>query len=57
MFVDGQEFEMGETKIARIGRKLLGQLAIGQPLIVALAPPGAEVNLVDRHRRAQRIDA
>ena len=57
MLADRQEFDMGEAEIADIARKLLGQLAIGQPLVVALAPPRAEMDLVDRHRRAQRVDA
>ena len=57
MLADRQEFDMGEAEIARIGRQLLGELAIGQPFIVALAPPGAEMDLVDRHRRAARVDA
>ena len=39
MFADGQEFDMGEAEIARVGRQLLGEFAIGQPFIVALAPP------------------
>src|SRR5271154_7549475 len=52
MFADGQELDMGEAEIAHIGRQLLGQLAIAQPFIVALAPPRAEMDLVDRHRRA-----
>ena len=48
---------MGEAHVADIGRQLLGQLAIGQPFVAALAPPRAEMDLVDRHRRAQRVDA
>src|SRR5712691_11661618 len=56
MFADRQKFNMGETEIAGITRKLLGQIAIAQPLIVALAPPRAEMDFVDRHRRAQRVD-
>ena len=31
MLGDRQEFDMGETEIAHIGRKLVGELAIGQP--------------------------
>ena len=48
---------MGEAEVADIARQLLGQFAIGQPLVVVLAPPRAEMDLVDRHRRAQRVDA
>ncbi|MFK4686340.1 hypothetical protein ABIF39_008097 [Bradyrhizobium diazoefficiens] len=57
VLADGEEFEMGEPHVAGIGRQLLGQLAVGEPFIVALAPPRAEMDLVDRHRRRQRIDA
>src|SRR5258708_31676541 len=47
---------MGEAEIAGIARKLLRQVAIGQPLVIALASPRAEVDLIDRHRRAERVD-
>ena len=56
MLADGQKFDMGEAEVAGIARQLLGELAIGQPFVVALAPPRAEMDLVDRHRRAQRVD-
>src|SRR5260370_10384530 len=56
VFADRQKFDVGEAEIADIARKLLRQVAIGQPFIVALAPPRAEVDLVDRHRRAERVD-
>src|SRR5207244_11751375 len=56
MLVDRLEFDMGNAEIAGVGRKLLGKLTIVQPLIVALAPPRAEMNLIDRHWRAQRVD-
>jgi hypothetical protein len=48
---------MGEAEILHIGRKLFGQFAIGQPFIVVLAPPGAEMDLVDRDWRAQGVQA
>ena len=57
MFADGEKLDMREAEIPHIGRKLLGQLTIGQPFIVALAPPRAEMDLVDRDRRAQRVQA
>src|SRR5712664_2535304 len=50
MYAARQKFNMGEAEIAGITRKLLGQIAIAQPLIVALAPPRAEMDFVDRHR-------
>jgi len=46
-----------KAEIADVTRKLLGQIAIGQPFVVALAPPRAEMNLVDRHRRSRCVDA
>ena len=57
MLIDREKLEMGKAEIARVGRKLLGEVAIGQPFVVALAPPRAEMNLVDRNRRAQPVDA
>ena len=57
MFADGKKLDMREAEILHIGRKLLGQFAIGQPFIVALAPPRAEMDLVDRDRRAQGVQA
>ena len=57
MFADGQKLDMREAEIPHIGRKLLGQFAIGQPFIVTLAPPRAEMDLVDRDRRAQGVQA
>src|SRR6185369_15818674 len=47
MFADGEKLDMREAEILHIGWKLLGQFAIGQPFIVVLAPPGAEMDLVD----------
>ena len=56
MLVDRHEFDMGKAEVADVAGELLRQIAIGQPFIVVLAPPRAEMDLVDRHRRAQRID-
>src|SRR3954464_10376430 len=56
MLVDGQEFDMGEAEIADVSRQLLRKLAIAEPLVAVLAPPRAEMDLVDRHRRTERID-
>jgi len=56
MFVDRQKLHMGKAEIPDITGKLLGEIAIGQPLIVALAAPRAEMDFIDRHRRAQRVD-
>src|SRR5882724_5477454 len=57
MFADGEKLDVGEAEIFCIGGKLLGEVAIGQPLIAVLAPPRAEMDLEDRDRRAQRIHA
>jgi hypothetical protein len=57
MLHHGKHFDMGEAHVGQISGKLLGEIAIGQPLgALALAPPGAEMHLVDRHRRVQRVD-
>ena len=59
MLGDRHEFDMREAEIVRIGRQLLGELAIAEPTAALLrsAAPGAQMHLVDRDRRAQRIDA
>ncbi len=54
MLGDGQKLDMGEAEVARIGRKLFGEVTVGQPFILALAPPRAEMNLVDRDRGSRR---
>src|SRR6266568_1298198 len=56
MLADRQEFEVGEAEIVGITRKLFGEIAISQPFIIALAPPRAQMDFVNRHWRAQRID-
>ena len=50
MLRDRQELHMGEAHLGDVGGELDGQL----PVVQALAP-GAEVHLVDRHGRAERI--
>ena len=41
MLRDRQQLDMGEAHVGGVGRKLLGQLAIGQPAVafLGLAPP------------------
>src|SRR6202043_2307637 len=56
MLADREKLDMGEAEVARIGWELLGELAIGQPFIAALASPGAEMHFVYRDRSAQRVD-
>jgi hypothetical protein len=51
------EFDMGEAEVARVGRQHVGELAIAEPAAALLRPaaPRAEMHLVDRDRRAQRV--
>ncbi len=56
MLVDRKKFDVGKAEVARVARELVGELAIGQPFIIALSPPRAQVDLVDRHRRGEGVD-
>src|SRR5258708_19710000 len=56
MFIDGEKFDVGKAEIPGVARKLLGEFAIGQPFVFGLAPPRTEMDLVDRHRCAERVD-
>src|SRR5258707_7953247 len=47
MLIDREKFNVGKAEIADITGKLLRQVAIGQPLVIARAPPRAEMDLVD----------
>ena len=47
---------MREAEVARILRQRFGELAIAEPGVAFLSSPGTEMDLVDRHRRRQRID-
>ena len=52
-----QQLDVREAEVGDVVGQLVGQLAVGE-LAVALeriAAPRAEVDLVDRHRRAQRL--
>ena len=52
-----QELDVGEPHVVGVGRQLVGQLGVGEQAVVLerVQPPGAEVDLVDRHRLAQRV--
>ena len=57
MLHDGHELDMREAHVERIVAELLGKFAIGEPAIMFLrdATPGAQVHLIDRPRRVQRV--
>ena len=55
MFGDRQQFEMGEAEIDDIGDQRVGEFVIGEEGAVLAAPPGAEMNLEDRHRLAPEL--
>ena len=46
---------MGEAQVGDIGDQLIGEFVVGQEAAVLAAPPGAEMDLVDRHRLAARF--
>jgi hypothetical protein len=53
---DRQQLDVREAEVADVGRQLVGELEIRQRAVVLerVAPPRAEVHLVDRHRPGQR---
>ena len=54
---DRHQLDVGEAHVGDVGGQLVGQLQVGQRAVVLqrVQPPGAEVDLVDRHRRAQAV--
>ncbi len=54
-----QQLDVGEAHVVGVGRQLVGQLRVGERAVVLerVQPPGAEVDLVDRHRLAERLEA
>jgi len=53
---DGHQLDVRVAHLLGVRHQRLGQLAVGQPLQpVRLAPPRAEMHLVDAQRRAQRV--
>src|SRR4029077_9325501 len=57
MLADRQEFDMGKSQIADIGRQLVGELAIAQPAsILRATAPGTQMHLIDRNRSRARVD-
>src|SRR5262245_21548645 len=55
MLHDGQKLDVGETQLPRIRRQLPCRRPIVEPLAVAAPAPRAEVYLVDRDRRGERV--
>ena len=47
---DGQQFQVREAHILRVGRQGLGQFLPAQPAAVIMPAPAAQVHFVDRHR-------
>ena len=57
MLRDGHQLDMSEAHPGRIRHKLIGEVVVAQELVVVLAPPGAQMHLVDAHRPVARIGA
>ena len=55
MLGHGQQLDMGEAETLGVGNELGRQFVVGQIGPVDLALPGAEMDLVDRYRRAAMI--
>ena len=55
MLADRQQLDMGEAHVLDVGDQLVGELVIGEEAVAVLAPPGAEMHLVDRDRRGARL--
>ena len=52
-----QQLDMGEAHVLGVVGELVGQLEVGEGAVAVerIQPPRAEVNLVDRYRRRQRL--
>src|SRR5271156_1288668 len=53
----GHQLDVGEAEFGYVISERRSQLAVGEPAVALLgdAPPRAEMNLVDRNRRVQRV--
>ena len=51
-----QQLDVREAHVLHVRRQLVGELEVGERAVALerVEPPGAEVDLVDRHRRVQR---
>ncbi len=52
MLADRQQLDMGVAHVGDIRDELVGELVVGEERSVEMAPPRAEMDLVDRHRLA-----
>ena len=52
MLADRQQLDMREAQVLHVGDQLVGELVIVREAVAVAAPPGAEMDLVDRDRRA-----
>ena len=58
MLAHGQQLEVGEAHVLRVGDERVGELVPAQEAVaVDMAPPRAEVHFVDAHRRIERVGA
>ena len=57
MLADRQALDMGEAHVLDVGDELVGKLVIGEEAVAVRAAPRAEMHLVDRHRRGERLAA
>ena len=57
MLHDGHQFDVRVAHLLHVGDQFVGEFAIGEPAIAfgGLAPPRADVNFVNRHRRVQPV--
>ncbi len=58
MLHDREQFDVGESQLVHVVGEAGRDLAVGEGTVVLFgdAHPGAEVNLVDRHGRVQRVE-
>ena len=55
MLGDRQALDVREAHVLHVGDQLVGELVIGEEAVAVLAPPRAEMHLVDRDRRGERL--
>ncbi len=50
-----QQLDVAEAHLLDVGDEVVDEVAVSQPLPAVLAPPGAEMQFVDVHRRAEAL--